>query len=393
MIVSNPCTGVKDNSVAQFGFYARFPSSAWFFTGSPRKTSVMYETADVHDYKAEAKNHGLRYVSDTKPGYRRKKHGKHFIFFDTHGDRLRDEAEIARIRKLAIPPAYRNVWICPYANGHIQATGIDAKGRKQYRYHAQWRAVRDATKFNHMLAFGEALPLIRATVREHLGQRGLTRDKVLASVVALLEKTLIRVGNDEYARANQSYGLTTLREEHVDVSGDTIRFRFRGKSGKEWNLKLSDRRIARVVSACADIEGQDLFKYVDADGHVHEVGSGDVNRYLQEITGQPFTAKDFRTWTGTVLAALALRDFEACDSQAQAKKNVVAAIESVSKRLGNTPAVCRKCYVHPDIINTYLDGDLLAELRAEIEDLQDDPDGLNADERRVLRFLKARLTA
>ncbi len=352
----------------------------------------MYETADVHDYKAEAKSNGLRYVSDAKPGYRRKKQGKHFIFFDNLGNRVRDDDEVIRIRKLAIPPAYKDVWICPYANGHIQATGFDAKGRKQYRYHAQWRAVRDATKFNHMLAFGEALPLIRATVREHLGGRGLTREKVLAGIVALLEKTLIRVGNDEYARDNQSYGLTTLRDEHVDVSGDTIRFRFKGKSGKEWNLKLSDRRIARIIRACADIEGQELFKYVDADGTVRDLGSGDVNRYLRDITGQPFTAKDFRTWTGTVLAAMALQGFEAVDSQVQAKKNVVAAIESVSKRLGNTPSVCRKCYVHPDVINTYLEGSLVDSLKAEIADLQDEAGGLTADEQRVLSFLKSRLS-
>lgn len=351
----------------------------------------MYETADLHDYKAQARSSGLRYVSDAKPGYRRKKQGKHFIFFDNSGNRVRDEDEIIRIRKLAIPPAYRNVWICPYANGHIQATGLDAKGRKQYRYHAQWRAVRDATKFNHMLAFGEALPVIRATVREHLGLRGLPRDKVLASIVALLEKTLIRVGNDEYARANQSYGLTTLRDEHVDVSGATIRFRFKGKSGKEWNLKLADRRIANVIRACADIEGQELFKYVDDDGTVRDVSSGDVNRYLQEITGQPFTAKDFRTWTGTVLAAIALREFEACDSQTQAKKNVVAAIEAVSKRLGNTPSVCRKCYVHPEVISTYLDGRLREAIGEEIAEMEDRGDGLNAAERQVLAFLKTRL--
>ena len=357
----------------------------------------MYETADVHDYKAEAKSNGLRYVSDAKPGYRRKKQGKHFIFFDNLGNRVRDDDEVIRIRKLAIPPAYKDVWICPYANGHIQATGIDAKGRKQYRYHAQWRAVRDATKFNHMLAFGEALPLIRATVREHLGHRGLTREKVLAGIVALLEKTLIRVGNDEYARDNQSYGLTTLRDEHVDVTGDTIRFRFKGKSGKEWNLKLSDRRIARIIRACADIEGQELFKYIDADGTVRDLGSGDVNRYLRDITGQPFTAKDFRTWTGTVLAAMALQGFEAVDSQApqnltQAKKNVVAAIESVSKRLGNTPSVCRKCYVHPDVINTYLEGSLVDSLKDEIKYLQDEAGGLTGDEQRVLNFLKSRLS-
>jgi len=355
------------------------------------ETAAIYETKNWHDYKAEAKSNGLRYVSDAKPGYRRKKQGKHFIFFDNLGNRVRDEDEIIRIRKLAIPPAYKDVWICPYANGHIQATGIDAKGRKQYRYHAQWRAVRDATKFNHMLAFGEALPLIRATVREHLGQRGLTREKVLAGIVALLEKTLIRVGNDEYARANQSYGLTTLRDEHVAVSGDTIRFRFKGKSGKAWNLKLSDRRISRIIRACADIEGQELFKYLDADGQVRDLGSGDVNRYLRDITGQTFTAKDFRTWTGTVLAAMALQGFEAVDSETQAKKNVVAAIESVSKRLGNTPSVCRKCYVHPDVINTYLDGSLVDSLRDEIDGLQGEAGGLTADEQRVLTFLKSRL--
>ena len=344
---------------------------------------------DLHDYAAHAQASGLRYVSDAVPGYTRRRFGKAFVFYDKKGERIREESEIIRIRKLAIPPAYKNVWICPHPNGHIQATGIDAKGRKQYRYHADWRACRDATKFTHMLAFGAALPQIRATVATHMAQRGLSREKVLATVVALLEKTLIRVGNDEYARNNGSYGLTTLRDEHVAVEGTTIRFRFKGKSGKEWNLKLNDRRIARVVRACADIEGQELFKYVDADGTVRDVGSGDVNRYLREITGQPFTAKDFRTWTGTVLAAMALRGFEACDSQAQAKKNVVAAIEGVSKRLGNTPSVCRKCYVHPDVINTYLDGSLADVLREEIEAVE--AEGLDADERRVLRFLKSRL--
>ncbi|MGZ3298648.1 MAG: DNA topoisomerase IB, partial [Asticcacaulis sp.] len=267
----------------------------------------------------------------------------------------------------------------------------DAKGRKQYRYHGQWRAVRDTTKFNHIMAFGEALPRIRTVVQTHLAQRGLTREKVLAGIVALLEKTLIRVGNDEYARTNHSYGLTTLRDEHVDVKGDTVRFRFTGKSGKAWNLKLSDRRIANVVRACADIEGQELFKWVDSAGGVHDVGSGDVNRYLQEITGQPFTAKDFRTWTGTVLAAIALQACEAADNQTKAKKNVVAAIETVSRKLGNTPAVCRKCYVHPEIINAYMAGSLLDEISDEIGVMENDSAGLTADERRVLGFLKARI--
>lgn len=343
------------------------------------------------DNARQAKAQGLRYVSDRTPGYSRRRYGKSFAFFDADGQRIRDEDEIIRIRKLAIPPAYRNVWICPLRNGHIQATALDAKGRKQYRYHPDWRAARDASKFSLMVAFGEALPKIRATVREHMSQRGLTRDKVLATVVALLEKTLIRVGNDEYARTNQSYGLTTLRDEHVEVEGSTLRFRFKGKSGKEWNLKLSDRRIARVVAACADIEGQELFKYVDDNGQVRDVTSGDVNAYLQEITGQPFTAKDFRTWTGTVLAAVALRGLS-FDTQTQAKKNLVAAIEQVSKRLGNTPSVCRKCYVHPDILNTYLDGQLIEQIEDTIEGELSGTEGpLSADEMRILNFLKKKL--
>ncbi len=339
-----------------------------------------------------AKASGLRYVSDAAPGFTRRRYGKSFVFFDHKGERIRDEAQIMRIRKLAIPPAYRNVWICPHSNGHIQATGIDAKGRKQYRYHADWRACRDATKFTHMLAFGDALPQIRAAVAAHMAQRSLGREKVLATVVALLEKTLIRVGNDEYARTNGSYGLTTLRDEHVAVEGSTIRFRFRGKSGKEWNLRVSDRRIARVVRACADIEGQELFKYIDEAGQVRDVTSGDVNAYLRDITGQPFTAKDFRTWTGTVLAALALIEYREYDGEAQAKKNVVAAIEAVSARLGNTPSVCRKSYVHPEVINAYLDGDLIDQVESEIEDVLDEG-GLRPEEVCVLKLLRRRLAA
>lgn len=345
---------------------------------------------DSHDYRQQAREQGLRYVTDTRPGYTRRRFGKHFAYFDPTGERIRDDDEIIRIRKLAIPPAYRNVWICPLKNGHIQATALDAKGRKQYRYHPDWRAARDATKFNHILAFGEALPRIRAMVKQHMAQRGLSRDKVLATVVALLEKTLIRVGNDEYARKNQSYGLTTLKDEHVEVTGSTLRFRFKGKSGKEWNLKLSDRRIARVVAACADIEGQELFKYVDEEGRVRDVSSGDVNAYLREISGQPFTAKDFRTWTGTVLAAMALKGLEAFDTQTRAKKNIVEAIEAVAKRLGNTPSVCRKCYVHPEILNAYLDGDLVSQLGTAIDERMDD-EGLSGDELCVLSFLKSRL--
>lgn len=344
--------------------------------------------------KEQAKAQGLRYVTDAKPGYTRRRYGKAFVYFNQAGERIRDEAEIARIRKLAIPPAYRNVWICPHKNGHIQATGTDARGRKQYRYHPDWRAYRESNKFNHILKFGERLPDIRATLKQHMSERGLTRNKVLATVVALLERTLIRVGNGEYARKNNSYGLTTLRDEHVEVSGSTIRFRFKGKSNKEWNLKVSDRRIANIVRACADIEGQELFKYIDDSGNVRDVSSGDVNAYLKEITGEDFTAKDFRTWTGTVLAAMALQDYEHYDSQAQARKNVVAAIDRVSKSLGNTPTVCRKSYVHPEILNAYFDGSLVEQINSEIDAvMQDRYADLKPEELLVLAFLKNRLTA
>ena len=342
---------------------------------------------------AQAKAQGLRYVSDTRPGLTRKKRGKHFHFFYPNGEPVTDAEEIARIRKLAIPPAYTKVWICPYKNGHIQATGYDARGRKQYRYHSDWRSFRDSNKFNHILAFGDRLPDIRATVKQHMSQRGLTREKVLATVVSLLEKTLIRVGNDEYAKKNESFGLTTLRDEHVDVTGNTVRFRFKGKSNKIWNLKLTDRRIAAVVRACADIEGQELFKYVDDSGAVRDVTSGDVNAYLQEITGEAFTAKDFRTWTGTVLAAIALQDYTHYDSEAEAKKNVVAAINRVSKSLGNTPTVCRKSYVHPAIISCYLEGSLIEQITGEIDkSMQERYAQLTPEEILVLAFLKQRLT-
>ncbi len=350
----------------------------------------VYGLCDIKDYACQARQGGLRYVSDRKPGITRRRYGRHFVFYDPKGGRITGDDEVARIRKLAIPPAWRDVWICPHPNGHIQATGMDARGRKQYRYHADWRSLRDATKFNHMLAFGEALPLIRQRVNDDMGRRGLSREKVLATVVALLERTLIRVGNDEYARKNRSFGLTTLRDEHVEIIGHTLRFRFTGKSNKAWNLKISDRRIANIVRACGEIEGQELFKWVDEYGGVHDVTSGDVNAYLQEITGEGFTAKDFRTWTGTVLAAMALHDYAAFDSQAQAKKNVVAAIESVARRLGNTPTVCRKCYVHPEIITAYMDGELIEQIQGEIGRAEDRP-GLNEEEIRVLGFLKARL--
>ncbi|EGF92139.1 DNA topoisomerase I [Asticcacaulis biprosthecium C19] len=349
----------------------------------------MYESGETVHPATQAEDFGLRYVTGLEPGIRRKKRGKHFHFFMPDGARITDDVEIARIRKLAIPPAYRDVWICADPSGHLQATGIDARGRKQYRYHPDWRCLRDGTKFSHILNFAAALPKLRATVAEHMAQRGLSREKVLATVVALLERTMIRVGNDDYAKQNDSYGLTTLRDDHVEVKCSQIRFRFKGKSGKQWNLKLTDRRIAHVIKACADVEGLELFKYVDDNGVVRDVTSGDVNAYLKEITGSCFTAKDFRTWTGTVLAAIALHGMELGAPETRAKRYVKEAVERVAARLGNTPSVCRKCYIHPKVIDAYLEGTLALRLTSDIETAV--PGELGVDEKRVLAFLKKRL--
>ncbi|MFL5251948.1 MAG: DNA topoisomerase IB, partial [Rhodopila sp.] len=280
--------------------------------------------------KATAKAAGLRYVSDRGRGIRRERVGDSFVYYDPKGNKIADEDDLARIRKLAIPPAYEDVWICPYANGHLQATGRDARGRKQYRYHPRWREVRDESKYGKMLLFGRVLPTIRARVQEDLGRRGLPREKVLAAIVHLLESTLIRVGNEEYAKSNKSFGLTTLRNRHVKVEGETrIRFDFRGKSGTEHHIDLRNRRLASVVRKCQDLPGQELFQYLDEDGEPRSVGSDDVNEYLQEISGVEITAKDFRTWAATNLAALALTKLEKFDTQAKAKKNVVQAVEAV----------------------------------------------------------------
>jgi DNA topoisomerase I len=278
------------------------------------------------------------------------------------GAPLRDKESVRRIKALVIPPAWTDVWICPDPRGHLQAVGRDARGRKQYRYHPRWREVRDETKYHRIIGFAKALPLIRKRTADDLRGTKLTRDKVLALVVQLLEKTLIRVGNDEYARANHSFGLTTLRDGHVSVSGPRVRFSFRGKSGVEHDIDLDDRRLARAIKACRDIPGYDLFQYYDGDGERHPISSDDVNAYLKEITGQDYTSKDFRTWAGTVLAAQTLKDFEKVDSDARAKKNIVSAVEAVAKRLGNTKAVCRKCYIHPAIFDAYLDGSMVKSL-------------------------------
>jgi DNA topoisomerase-1 len=339
-----------------------------------------------------ARSAGLRYVSDQSPGIRREKRGERFRYAGPGGAPVGDEATLARISALAIPPAWTDVWICARANGHIQATGRDARGRKQYRYHARWRAVRDEAKYGRMIGFGQALPAIRARCNEDLARPGLPREKVLATVVRLLETTLIRVGNEEYAKANKSFGLTTMRDNHVDIDGAAVKFSFRGKSGKRHEVGVRDRRLARVVRRCQELPGQDLFQYVDDDGQPQAIGSSDVNAYLREISGQDFTAKDFRTWAGTVLAALALQEFEEFDSDAQAKRNVVRAIESVSERLGNTPSICRKCYVHPAVIDAYADGTMLETLRRQAEgEITSSLGDLPPEEAAVLALLRQRL--
>jgi DNA topoisomerase-1 len=354
---------------------------------SPDQAETIVEPREA------ARAAGLRYVSDTRPGITRHPKDDGFIYRDPDGELIKDEATLERIRSLAIPPAYTDVWICPFPNGHIQATGRDARGRKQYRYHPRWRETRDATKYEHMAEFAEVLPLIRARVAADLRRKELTREKVLATVVRLLETTLIRIGNDDYAKENGSFGLTTLRNKHVRVDGGTMRFAFKGKSGKTWKLGLQDRRVAKVVRECQDLPGQELFAWRDEDGTPHDVTSGDVNDYLREITGRDITAKDFRTWAGTVMAALALREFEAFDTQAAAKRNIRAAIEKVSARLGNTPTVCRKCYVHPDLLDGYMAGQLALEIaeRAE-QELKEEMEHLKPEEAAVLALL-ARLRA
>jgi len=353
----------------------------------------VFDAADevqaVADPRDAADLAGLRYISDARPGISRRKSGRGFTYRKADGEKLADPRVLERIRTLAIPPAWTDVWICPLADGHIQATGRDARGRKQYKYHERFREIRDSNKYEHVVSFARALPGIRAKVQEHLAQRGLPRQKVLATVVQLLESTLIRVGNDDYARSNKSYGLTTLKNRHADVNGSEVRFRFTGKGGKQWSLKVKDRRIARIIRQCQELPGQELIQYLDDDGKPQDVTSNDVNDYLREITGLDITAKDFRTWAGTVLAAMALQEFKSFDSDAQAKRNLRQAIERVAARLGNTPTICRKCYIHPDVINSYLDGNLALEIKAEVEsELREGVGGLEPEEAAVLAMLR-----
>jgi DNA topoisomerase-1 len=354
---------------------------------------VNGDEGTIVDAPAAAEQAGLVYVSDEEPGIRRRRSGKGFSFRNPDGSAVKDKDTLARIKSLAIPPAYTDVWICADPKGHIQATGRDDRGRKQYRYHPRWREVRDSTKYERMLDFGKALPTIRERISADMGKRGLPREKVLATVVHLLENTLIRIGNATYSKENKSFGLTTLQDRHVEVDGGKMRFQFKGKSGKTWNLQVKDRRIARIVKSCQDVPGQHLFQYLDDEGQRHGVTSQDVNDYLREISGQDFSAKDFRTWAGTVLAAIALTELESFDTKAAAKRNLRDAIERVSSRLGNTPAICRKCYIHPQVLDCYLEGDLVNQLKDQIEeDLRTELDALKPEEAAVMAFLHRRLT-
>ena len=351
-------------------------------TAEPKSNGAVAE-----ELVAAAEEAGLQYVSDERPGYRRKAKGKDFEYFETEGRPIRDEQRLLRIRRLAIPPAWTDVWICPSPNGHIQATGRDARRRKQYRYHERWREVRDENKFERLAHFAKALPNIRRRVAQDLKLPGLPREKVLATIVRLLERTFIRIGNEEYARENKSFGLTTLKNRHVKVRGAQVRFRFRGKSRIQHEVDISDRRAAKVIAKCQDLPGQDLFQYVDPEGKVQDVTSQDVNDYLRQIAGEDFSAKDFRTWGGTVLAAIALARQEQFQTKKQAKANIKTAICAVAELLGNTPSVCRKCYIHPIIVEAYLNRTRIAGLNGGGKGELKAPN-LRGAERAVLKFLR-----
>lgn len=349
---------------------------------------VAQSFTDSEDF---AKAAGLIYVTDAQPGIVRKRSGKGFRFIDPQGKPLRDEKTLARIKSLVIPPAWTDVWITTRPNGHLQATGRDAKGRKQSRYHLRWREIRDETKYERMRGFAEALPHLRETVDQDLRRPGLPYKKVLATIVSLMETTLIRVGNEEYARKNKSFGLTTMRTRHVEIEGSQIRFEFVGKSRIHHTVDLKDRRLASIIRRCVDLPGYELFQYVDHEGNRHSVDSSDVNKYLQEITGENYTAKDFRTWAGTVLAHQSLLELPQFNSVTEAKKNVAEAIKHVAARLGNTPSICRKCYVHPAVLEAYIGGMSPQEAREKIdEELADHSFTLHQEEQALVDLLAQR---
>ena len=349
--------------------------------------SSATQSSNGHVDPVEARDLGLIYSSDEDGGIARKRSGRGFRYVSGDGEAVTDEKTLDRIRSLVIPPAWSEVWISSSSRGHIQATGRDAKGRKQYRYHPRWRNHREESKFGRLAEFAKALPGIRAQVESDLHRHGLPREKVLAAVVALLERTRFRVGNDEYARSNKSFGLTTLQDRHVDAGTTAVRFKFRGKSGREHSVTLQDRRLARIVKRCQDLPGQRLFVYEDDEGVIHKVGSGDVNAYLREITGADYSAKDFRTWAGTVIAASFLRHLPVADSETDAKRDMLAAVDAVAEELGNTRAVARQSYIHPVVFDAYQAGSLQ---KLSADDAADPhPGGLDNDEQIVLAVLTA----
>ena len=337
-----------------------------------------------------ARSAGLRYTTDHSLGYRRKRCGQGFIYISSDGQPLKDRAEIARIKALVIPPAWQEVWICQNPNGHLQATGRDAKWRKQYRYHPRWRTVRDEDKYSHLIEFASKLPLIRRQVRKDMGLPGLPKRKVLATLVQLLEATFIRIGNEEYARHNNSFGLTTLRNRHAVVSGKGLRFEFKGKGGKHHLITLRDRRLAQIVKKCQELPGYELFQFLDESQQRQSIDSGDVNEYLKGIANQDFTAKDYRTWAGTVLASMALKEMREFKSQTEAKTNVVKAIDAVAAKLGNTRSICRKCYIHPAVIDAYLDGTMFHTYK--LQGIKTPHNGLRSEETVVVSLLQQRLS-
>ena len=334
-----------------------------------------------------ARRAGLRYTPDSIRGLRRQRVGEEFVYFAVNGHRIRNERKLRRILSLAIPPAWTEVWICPHPNGHLQVTARDARGRKQYRYHPKYRAIRDETKFDRMLEFSRVLPAARRAVEAHLGLGGLPREKVLATVVWLLERTLIRVGNIEYARENESYGLTTFEDRHVQVRGTKVTFTFKGKSGVEHSLSFADARLARIIQRCQTLPGEHLFQYVDDDGNRQDVDSGAVNEYLQQIAGAGITAKDFRTWAGTMLAARALAEIGPARLVRDKKKHIIEAIDQVAERLGNTRAVCRQYYIHPVILEAYGRGHVVTLPKGRGPERAAGPLRLRDEEISVLRFI------
>ena len=366
-------------------FASDYPLS---FMARRKKSSVL--SVDSVDSAKEA---GLRYVTDAEPGIHRQRRGRGFRYVDKDGKPVRDKETLARIRSLVIPPAWQNVWICANPRGHLQVTGRDARGRKQSRYHPRWRSVRDETKYERMAIFGELLPVIRERVDHDLSLPGLPRLKILAAIVRLMEVTLIRVGNEEYARENQSYGLTTMRNKHVQVEGSGVTFKFPGKSRVKHIVDFNDRRLAKIIERCQDLPGYELFQYVESDGTHHRIDSADVNEYLREISHEDFTAKDFRTWAGTVLACSLLQEFEAFGSQTEAKRNVVQAIRGVAVRLGNTPSVCRKCYVHPAVLDNYLSGTMIKAVKERVkQEAEHSPHALRQEETALLHLLRKQMS-